>query len=160
MWTLCEKTNQGKADSIIFIIAFSSFVSVKPFLKMWANHFSLLTFESFKPSLPLFLTIDGKRYLDLFFSLSARFEQFKYCARTFHFQILISFFTLFLSFTVYLLARFRQDRCFRRTKTFTWERRDLWRYRKGEKNTSGGCFYFKYGIHLGNHCLQIFMGLI
>ena len=78
--TLCEKkkkNNKGEAESIIFILVLvlTSFLSAKYFLKIWDNHFSFLTFESFKPSLSLFLTIEGKRQIDLSFSQSARFEQ-------------------------------------------------------------------------------------
>ena len=47
---LCvKKTNEGEAESITLTFVLSSFLSVKYFLKIWANHFSLLTFESFKP---------------------------------------------------------------------------------------------------------------
>ena len=54
--TLYEKTDKGEAESIILILTlvFSSFLSVKSFLKIIANHFFLLTFESFKPFLLLF----------------------------------------------------------------------------------------------------------
>ena len=59
---ICVKKNdEGESESIIFILVLSSFFSVKSFLKIRANHFSLLTFESFKPFLPLFLKIGGKR---------------------------------------------------------------------------------------------------
>ena len=49
--TLCEKTDEGEEESTIFILVLSSFLSVKSLLKIWANHFSLLTFEGFEPSL-------------------------------------------------------------------------------------------------------------
>ena len=52
-------------ESIIFILVRSSFLSVKFFLKIWANNFSLLIFESFKPSLPLFFW--GKTVIRLVF---------------------------------------------------------------------------------------------
>ena len=64
---LCEKKNKKNSEweeeSIILILALvlSSFLSVKSFLKIGANQFSLLIFRSFKLSLPLFLTIQGKR---------------------------------------------------------------------------------------------------
>ena len=54
------KNNDVEAESIIFILVFSSFLSVKSFLQIWANDFSLLTFEGVKLALPLFLTIQGK----------------------------------------------------------------------------------------------------
>ena len=58
---------------LLFFLAFSQLnISWKFELTI---DFSLLNFESFKPSLPLFLTIKGKRWIDLSFSLSARFEQ-------------------------------------------------------------------------------------
>ena len=45
---LCvKKNNKGEAEGIIFILVFSSFLSVKSFLKIWANQFPLLAFESF-----------------------------------------------------------------------------------------------------------------
>ena len=43
------KNNEGEAESIILILIISSFLSVKYFLKVWANDFSLLTFERTKP---------------------------------------------------------------------------------------------------------------
>ena len=60
---------------MILVLVLSNFLSVKHFLKIWVYHFSLPTFESFTPSLPLFLTIERKRWIDLSFSVSARFEQ-------------------------------------------------------------------------------------
>ena len=128
---MCEKTDEGEAESIILILVLvlSSFLSVKYFLKIWGNPFPLLTFECFKPSLPSFSTVEGKRWIDLSFSLSARFEQINTEGKLGIFKF---FFTLSLSFTVYLLARFLLDRCFQLLSimaqdTFTWERRDMWR---------------------------------
>ena len=88
---MCEKTNEEEAEIIIFILVLSSFLSVKSFLKIWVNHFSLLIFESFKPSLPLFLTIEGKRLIRLIFLSVSTIWTVKYCTKTLHFQILISF---------------------------------------------------------------------
>ena len=58
-----KKNSEWEEESIILILALvlSSFLSVKSFLKIGANQFSLLIFRSFKLSLPLFLTIQGKR---------------------------------------------------------------------------------------------------
>ena len=84
----------------IFVLVLSSFLSVKYFLKIWVNHFSLLTFKSFKPSLLLFLTIEGKRWKDLSFSLSARFEQLilhksmSFSNSLFFFHSVITFYSL------------------------------------------------------------------
>ena len=43
------KNNDVEAESINFILAFSSFLSVKSFLKILADDISPLTFESVKP---------------------------------------------------------------------------------------------------------------
>ena len=56
-----KKTDEEETENIIFILVLSSFLLVKYFPRIWANDFSLLTFESFKPSSPLLLTIEGKR---------------------------------------------------------------------------------------------------
>ena len=127
-----KQSSEGEAESIIFILALFSFLSDKSFLKIWANHFSLLTFERFKPSLPLFLTIEGKQYLDLFFSLPARFEQLNTAQRLciFKFLFLYHFDIIFYSLSSCLLpARplFLIELYNWRKKTFMWERRDLWR---------------------------------
>ena len=83
LWALCEKTDEGKAESIILILVLvlSSSVSVKSF-----------TFESFKPFLSLFLTIEGKWQLDLSFSLSARFQQLNAAQKLSIFKFLFLFY--------------------------------------------------------------------
>ena len=43
------KNNDVEAESIIFILVFSSFLWVKSFLKISADDFSPLTFEGVKP---------------------------------------------------------------------------------------------------------------
>ena len=108
LWTLWEKTDEGETESIIFIFVLSSFLSVNYFLEIWANHFSLLTFESFKPSFPLFLTIERRL---MSFSLSAQFEQLN-TAKNLPFSNSYFLFTLLSSFTVYLLTHCLLDRCF------------------------------------------------
>ena len=35
---MCEKTDEGVAESTIFILVLSNFLSVKSFLKIWANN--------------------------------------------------------------------------------------------------------------------------
>ena len=65
---------KGRQKALFSFLFFLTFFQ-KSFLKIWANHFSLLIFISFKPSLPLLLTIERKRWLDLFFSMPAWFEQ-------------------------------------------------------------------------------------
>ena len=95
------KGRQKAIFSFLFFIAFFQ-------LNLCTNHFSLLTLESLKPSLPLFLTIEGKR---LSFSLSAQFEQLN-TAKNLAFSNSYFFFILLLSFTLYLLTRYLLDPCF------------------------------------------------
>ena len=92
-----KKNNEGEAESIIFIFVCSRFLSVKSFLKIWTNDFFLLTFEKVKPSLPLFLTIEGKRVIRLVFLSVSTIWTVKYCSKNLHFQSLI-FFSLFVIF--------------------------------------------------------------
>ena len=103
MW----KTNEVQAESITLILdlVFSTFLSVNTFLKIWANHFCLFTCESFKASLPLFLTIEEKRKLDLSFFLSARFDQLNTVQKldSFKFLFLFHFAIIFYSLSSHLL---------------------------------------------------------
>ena len=55
---LCVKKPMKVRQKALFwflILFFSGFLSVSTFLKIWANHFCLLTFESFKVSLTVYL---------------------------------------------------------------------------------------------------------
>ena len=69
-WTLCEKTDEGEAESIflILVLVFSSFLSVKYFLKIW-----------------------GKTVIRLVFLSVSTIGTVKCCTKTWHFQILIYF---------------------------------------------------------------------
>ena len=74
---------------LLFFLAFSQLnISWKFELTI---DFSLLNFGSFKPSLPLFLTMKGKRWTDLSFSLSARFEQLNTAQKPGTFKLLFLF---------------------------------------------------------------------
>ena len=74
---------------LLFFLAFSQLnISWKFELTI---DFSLLNFGSFKPSLPLFLTMKGKRWTDLSFSLSARFEQLNTAQKPGIFKLLFLF---------------------------------------------------------------------
>ena len=100
---MCEKSDEGETESIIFICVLSSFLSVKSFVKIWANQFSFRTCKSFKSSFLLFLTIEANWQLDSFFSLSACFEQLNTAKNLalskflFHFHLFV-FYTLFIIF--------------------------------------------------------------
>ena len=88
-----NRWREGRQKALFWFLFlfFSSFHSVKYFLKIWANHFYFLTFKSFKPSLPLFLTFEGKRWIDLSFSLSARFKQLNTAQKPGIFKLLFLF---------------------------------------------------------------------
>ena len=85
---------------LLFFLAFSQ-LNISWKLELTTFDFSLLTFESFKVSLPLFLTIEGKRWIDLSFSLPARFEQLNTAQKPgifkflFLFHFVIIFYSLF-----------------------------------------------------------------
>ena len=83
----------------MILLVLSSFLSVKYFLKNWANHFWLFpSHESFNPSLPLLLTIEVKRWIDLSFSLSARFEQLNIAQNPGIFKFLFLFHLVIIMF--------------------------------------------------------------
>ena len=87
-------------------LVFSRFLSVKSFLKIWANHFSLLTFEGFKPSLSLFLTIAGFRLaIRLIFLSGSTIWTVRYCQKfaIFKFLFLFPFDIIFYSLSFHPL---------------------------------------------------------
>ena len=58
--TLCEKTDEGEAESIIFFLVVSSFLSVKSFLKIWANLFFPSHFRKFQAFFAIIFNNWGK----------------------------------------------------------------------------------------------------
>ena len=86
-----------RQKALLFFLDFSQLNTALRF-ELTTFDFSLLTFESFKPSLPLFLTIEEKQWIDLSFYLTAQFEKLNTTQKTWYFQILIYFSFLLLSF--------------------------------------------------------------
>ena len=96
LWSLCEKNNEGEAESIILILIISSFLSVKYFLKVWANDFSLLTFERTKPFFDIIFSNWGKTEIRPIFLSASTIWRVKYCTKICIFKVL--FFSLFIIF--------------------------------------------------------------
>ena len=93
MW----RNNEVGAESVILILNFSSFLSDKSSLKIWANDFSLLTFEIVKPFLEIIFNNWGKTIIRLFFLFACTIWRAKYGTKNMHFQSRISF-SLFITF--------------------------------------------------------------
>ena len=94
---MCEKTNEREAESIIFILVFSSFLSVKSFLNIWVIHFSLLTIESFKHSFTFSNWV--KTVIRIIFLSVSMTWTVKYCQKLaiFKFLFLFHFVIIFYS---------------------------------------------------------------
>ena len=92
---LCVKKPMKGRQKLLFWFLLLFFLAFSQLNISWKFEltidFSLLNFESFKPSLPLFLTIKGKRWIDLSFSLSARFEQLNTAQKPGIFKLLFLF---------------------------------------------------------------------
>ena len=124
------KNNEGEAESIILILIISSFLSVKYFLKVWANGFSLLTFERTKPFFDIIFNNWGKTVIRPAFLSASTIWRVKYCTKICIFKVLL-FFSLFIIFcslsSCPLLARPLVFTALHKgVKTFTLEKCDLW----------------------------------
>ena len=100
LWNLCEKINEGEAESFLtLVLVLSRFLSDKYFLRIYASRLV--------SSLFIIIFNDWeKTVIRLVFLYVRAIWTVKYCTKTWHFQILNSFFTLLLCFTVYILSCF------------------------------------------------------
>ena len=97
---MCKKTDEGEAESIIFILVLSRILLVKSFLRIWAYPFSLS-----KVSRPLYFTIIfnnwRKTVIKLVFLSVSTIWTVKYCQKLAIFKFLFLFYFVIIFYSLF-----------------------------------------------------------